>query len=125
MDGRRTVADEKVAPADGNVAPADGRRGQQVAGRRDQILDAALAMADEQGLDAVTMRAVAARIGVTAMALYPHVSSKDDLLDGLVDHLLAELSRPDPAQPWPDRLRALGRSAREVAHRHPAVAPLL
>jgi AcrR family transcriptional regulator len=100
-------------------------RREQAGDRRGQILDAALAIADEQGLDAVTMRAVAGRVGVTAMALYPHVSSKDDLLNGLVDHLLAELSRPDPGQPWRDRLRALGRSARELAHRHPAVAPLL
>jgi AcrR family transcriptional regulator len=97
-----------------------------VADRRQQILDAALAIADEQGLDAVTMRAVAARIGVTAMALYPHVRSKDDLVDGLVGRLLAELSLPDPAAaPWPDRLRTIGRSAREVASRHPAVVPLL
>jgi AcrR family transcriptional regulator len=117
------LADTDRALAEGRPQQAD--RQPQPADRRGQILDAALAIADEQGLDAVTMRAVAARIGVTAMALYPHVSSKDDLLDGLVDHLLAELSRPDPAQPWPDRLRALGRSAREVAHRHPAVAPLL
>ena len=41
------------------------------------------------------------------MALYPHVSSKDDLIDALVGRLLAEFSRPDPALPWPDRLRAL------------------
>ncbi len=93
--------------------------------RRQQILDASLAIADEQGLDAVTMRAVAARIGVTAMALYPHVTSKDDLLDGLVGRLLAELSLPDPALPWPDRLRGFAWSARQVAHRHPAVMPLL
>ena len=59
------------------------------------------------------------------MALYPHVRSKDDLLDGLVGRLLAELSRPDPSLPWRDRLRALGRSAREVAHKHPTVVPLL
>jgi AcrR family transcriptional regulator len=93
--------------------------------RRRRILDAALAIADEQGLDAVTMRAVAARVGVTAMALYPHVGSKEDLLDGLVGRLLAELSLPDPAKPWPDRLREIARSARDTAHRHPAVMPLL
>ena len=94
-------------------------------GRRAQILDAALAIADTEGLGAVTMRAVAARVGVTAMALYPHVRSKDDLLDGLVGRLLAELSLPDPAKPWPDRLREIARSARETARRHPAVMPLL
>jgi AcrR family transcriptional regulator len=94
-------------------------------GRRQQILDAALLIADKEGLDAVTMRAVAARVGVTAMALYPHVRSKDDLLDGLVGRLLAELSLPDQAKPWQDRLREIARSARETAHRHPAVMPLL
>jgi len=93
--------------------------------RRQQVLDAALAIADEKGLDAVTMRAVAARVGVTAMALYPHVKSKDDLLDGLVGRLLAELSLLDPAKPWQDRLRELARSAREAGRRHPAVMPLL
>jgi AcrR family transcriptional regulator len=94
-------------------------------GRRQQILDAALAIADERGLDAVTMRAVAARVDVTAMALYPHVTSKDDLLDGLVGRLLAELSLPDPGKPWRDRLREIAKSARETARRHPAVMPLL
>lgn len=93
--------------------------------RRREILDAALDIADKQGLDAVTMRAVAASIGVTAMALYPHVRSKDDLLDGLLGRLLTEFSLPDPAKPWPDRLREMARSARDTAHRHPAVVPLI
>jgi AcrR family transcriptional regulator len=101
------------------------RAGPPVPDRRQRILDAALAIADERGLDAVTMRAVAARVGVTAMALYPHVRSKEDLLDGLVGRLLTELSLPDPAKPWPDRLREIARSARETARRHPAVMPLL
>jgi AcrR family transcriptional regulator len=96
-----------------------------MADRRQQILDAALAIADERGLDAVTMRAVAARVGVTAMALYPHVTSKEDLLDGLVGRLLRELSLPDPGKPWPDRLREIAWSARETARRHPTVMPLL
>jgi AcrR family transcriptional regulator len=121
----QAAAGRREQAAAGRREQAVVDREQAAAGRREQILGAALAIADEKGLDAVTMRAVAARIGVTAMALYPHVRSKDDLLDGLVGRLLAELSRPDPAQPWADRLRALGRSARELAHRHPAVVPLL
>jgi AcrR family transcriptional regulator len=92
--------------------------------RRDEILDAAFAIADDKGLDAVTMRAVAARIGVTAMALYPHVQSKDDLLEGLLGRLLAEMSVPDPAKSWQDRGREFARSARAAALRHPAVLPL-
>jgi AcrR family transcriptional regulator len=94
-------------------------------GRREEILDAALAIADERGLSAVTMRAVAGRVGVTAMALYPHVRSKEDLLDGLVGRVLGELELPDPALRWLDRLRALALSARQVARRHAAVVPLL
>jgi AcrR family transcriptional regulator len=93
--------------------------------RRDQILDAALDIADEEGLGAVTMRAVASRVGVTAMALYPHVSGKEDLLDGLVTRLLAGVALPDASLCWTDRLRELGCSGREALHRHPALVPLL
>jgi AcrR family transcriptional regulator len=62
-----------------------------MADRRQEILDAALALADERGLQAVSMRAVAERIGVTPMALYPQVGSKAELLDGMVGRLLTEL----------------------------------
>src|SRR5260370_21795275 len=60
--------------------------------RRQAILDAAVALADERGLDAVSMRAVAERVGVTPMALYPHVGSKAELLDGMIGELLVQLS---------------------------------
>lgn len=93
--------------------------------RRQEILDIALALADEGGLGAVTMRAVAQRLGVTAMALYPHVASKDDLLDGLIGRALSELALPDPSLPWRDRLAMIGYSARELARRHPAAVPLI
>src|SRR5262249_35464407 len=95
---------------------------------RETILDVALALADERGLAAVSMRAVAERVGVTPMALYPYVGSKGALLDGLVDRLLGELlpvALPLTAAPWPDRVRALGRGAREMARRHPAAFGLL
>jgi AcrR family transcriptional regulator len=92
--------------------------------RRQEILDAALAIADEHGVDAVSMRAVADRVEVTAMALYPHVGGKG-LLDGLVGRLLGELTPPDPELPWRERMRALAASMRVVAHRHPAATQLL
>lgn len=92
---------------------------------RPAVLAAALAVADEHGLDAVTMQAVAARLGVTAMALYRHVRDKDDLLDGLVEALLTEFPPPDPALPWRERLAALATRIRASAARHPAVFPLL
>jgi AcrR family transcriptional regulator len=98
---------------------------------REEVLQASLAIADAEGLDAVTMQAVARRLGVTPMALYRHVASKADLLDALVEGLLTELSPPAGGLPPPDdrppreRLRAMGRSIREVARRHPSLFPLL
>ena len=86
---------------------------------RDAILDETAALADERGLDAVSMRAVAARLGVTPMALYHHVRDKDDLLDGLVERLLAELELPDPSLPPEQRLHELASGMRTVAARHP------
>lgn len=93
--------------------------------RGQEILDAALAIADEHGLDAVSMRAVAQRVGVTAMALYPHFSGKDALLDGLVGRVLSELTPPSGTASWQERLYALAHAVRDLAHRHPAVVPLL
>lgn len=96
-----------------------------MADRKQEILDAALAVADEKGLDAVSMRAVAQRVGLTPMALYPHVGDKTALLDAMVGQLLAELEVPDPAAPWPARLDALAQAARGLAKRHPTAIGLL
>jgi AcrR family transcriptional regulator len=86
---------------------------------RADVLDATLTIAEQHGLQAVSMRSVAARLGVTPMALYHHVRDKEDLLDGLVERLLAELPIPDPGLPWDERLRAMAASLRETAARHP------
>jgi AcrR family transcriptional regulator len=97
--------------------------------KRRLILDQALALVDERGLAAMSMRAVAERVGLTSMALYPYVGGKDALLDGLVDLLHRELGTTygvDPAGlDWRRRLRALGRAVRAVAHAHPGAFPLL
>jgi AcrR family transcriptional regulator len=76
------------------------------------------------------MRAVAERTGVTPMALYPHVGSKAELLDGMVERLLSELVPPAAAlaadgQDWRPRLRALAHAFRKLAHGHPWAATLL
>jgi AcrR family transcriptional regulator len=82
-------------------------------------------LADEQGLAAVTMQAVAHRLGVTPMALYRHVKNKADLLDGVVESILLEVPLPDSGDSWPDRLSAVARGTRVAALRHPGVFPLL
>lgn len=84
-----------------------------------------MAIADEGGLAAVTMAAVAGRLGVTPMALYRWVPSKSDLVDLLVGRLLTEFPPPAPHLPWADRLASTAREIRKVAHRHPGVFPLV
>jgi AcrR family transcriptional regulator len=97
--------------------------------KRRLILDQALALVDEHGLAAMSMRAVAERVGLTSMALYPYVGGKDALLDGLVDLLNLELGSACGADPadidWRQRLRALGRAVRALGHAHPGAFPLL
>lgn len=95
--------------------------------KRRLILDQALALVDERGLAAMSMRAVAERVGLTSMALYPYVGGKDALLDGLVDLMHLELSAEieDSGIDWRGRLRALGRAVRGLAARHPGAFPLL
>jgi AcrR family transcriptional regulator len=91
---------------------------------RDSVLRAGLDLAEEGGLEAVTLRRIAARMGVTPMALYRHVAGKDDLLDAMTDLLYAELDVPRPEGDWWLELATLARSARRVLLAHPATAPL-
>ncbi len=96
---------------------------------RDAILAAALEIADERGLAAVSMRSVGERVGMSAMALYPHVSNKEALLDGLVDLLLTEqvplVERLPADADWWTRLEALAHGVRDMAARHPSAFSLL
>jgi AcrR family transcriptional regulator len=93
---------------------------------RDQIVTAAIALADEAGADALTMKAVAARLGpYTPMALYRYVYSKDGLVDLMLDRVVAEI--PIPARPGPDwraDLQALAGQTQQMIKRHPWYAVL-
>lgn len=86
---------------------------------RQQVLDVALALADEGGLPAVTMAAVGGRLGVEAMSLYRHVGNKEEMLDGLVDRVFAEIEVPADARQWREALRRRAVSARAALRRHP------
>lgn len=93
---------------------------------REKVLQAGLDLVDEDGLDALTMAALARRLSVGTMSLYRHVRDRDDLLDGVAELLGREVVVPaDPGEPWPDRVMALCRSIRAVALRHPSAFPLL
>lgn len=85
---------------------------------RDRVVDAALALADEVGLEALTIRALAARLGVKPMAIYHHVANKDEILDAVVDRVFAEIELPLPGEPWREEMRRRAASARSVLTRH-------
>jgi AcrR family transcriptional regulator len=93
---------------------------------RQQVLQAALHYVDQHGLEALSMHKLGAALGVKAMSLYKHVAGKDDLLDGIVALLWAEVpADPPPGGDWREAVRQLAGSLRDLVHRHPAAAPLL
>lgn len=92
---------------------------------RDRVLAAAVEIADEQGVGAVTMRAVASKLGVEAMSLYNHVANKDDILGGMVDVVVEEIDLPADVDDWREAMRRRAVSAHRVFGRHPWVPVLL
>ena len=81
---------------------------------RDRVVEAALAIMDAEGLDAVTMRRVARDVGVEAMSLYHYVQDKDDLLDGVCARVMQDFRYPDEDRPWIEVARDGAREWRRV-----------
>jgi AcrR family transcriptional regulator len=86
---------------------------------RDRALRAAVALADEAGLESLTMRSLAHELGVVPMALYKHVANKDDLLDGMVDIIIGEIDPAIAGADWRSAVRERILSARRALLRHP------
>jgi AcrR family transcriptional regulator len=85
---------------------------------RELVLRAALEIADEGGLEALTMQRIGRRLGVEAMSLYRHVRNKEDVLDGIVDLVFGEIELPGDDVDWLSALRRRATSTREVLGRH-------
>ena len=92
---------------------------------RDRVVEAALRIMDTEGLDAVTMRRVGRELGVEAMSLYNHVRDKDDLLDGIREHVLSLFMDPGTEGPWEERARQAARTWRQVLRTHPNTLVLI
>jgi TetR/AcrR family tetracycline transcriptional repressor len=93
---------------------------------KETVVDRALQLADAGGLEALTIRKLAADLGVTPMALYWHFHSKEELLDGLAERLWSQIDlNLDPAAPWTSQLRGLLESLIVVLRGHPAAVGLL
>lgn len=102
---------------------ADGRRNNPLS--RDEIFERALAIVDEEGLEALTMRRLARDVGVEAASLYHHVPNKEALLDGVLVRMRAEMRIPDPLPAdWMDLMQEIFVEYRRVLTAHPNLMPL-
>lgn len=86
---------------------------------RERVLAAALDLADEEGLEAVSMRRLGQELGVKGMSLYNHVGSKDEILDGMLELVASEIEVPEDAPDWREAIRRSTTSARDAHVRHP------
>src|SRR6266508_1163542 len=86
---------------------------------RERVLRAAMTLADEGGIEALSMRKLAEALGVKAMSLYNHVANKADVLDGIVDAAWGEIVVPTGEADWKIEIRETAISAHETLVRHP------
>ena len=92
---------------------------------RERVLDAALRVADDGGLAGLTIRSLAEQLATRPMSLYHYVAGKEEILDGLVDLVFAEIELPEPTGRWREEMTKRARSARAVLRRHPWSIALL
>ncbi|HXI96012.1 MAG TPA: TetR family transcriptional regulator, partial [Candidatus Acidoferrum sp.] len=86
---------------------------------------AAIGLADSSGIESLSMRKLGQELGVEAMSLYNHVANKDDILDGIVDLVFAEIDLPSGAGDWKPAMRRRAISAHEALLRHPWAPSLM
>jgi AcrR family transcriptional regulator len=91
----------------------------------ERVLQAAVALADREGVGSLSMRRLAKELGVEAMSLYHHVPGKQALLDGMVDLVFGEIELPAADDDWRAAMRRRAVSAREVLARHPWAIALM
>jgi TetR/AcrR family tetracycline transcriptional repressor len=112
---------------DGDERAEQGRRGLS----RERIILTAIDFVDKHSLTALTMRRLGSELGVEAMSLYRYVNGREDLLEGIVDHMVAQLhldpdrSELGPADGWQAYLQWLAHGVRTLAREHPNVFPLI
>jgi len=92
---------------------------------REAVIAGAVELADEIGVEPLTLRKLAGHLGVQPMSIYHHVANKEEILDGMVDAVFAEIDMPPPTTPWRQAMRVRATSARDALRRHPWAAGML
>jgi len=118
------------APPELEEAAGAGRADGRHRLTRDRIVDEAIALVDAEGVNALTMRRLGARLGGEAMALYRYVNGREDLLEGVVDRLVASLeidpgTRMEPSDGWQAFLQWMAHNVRRLSLDHPLAFPLI
>jgi AcrR family transcriptional regulator len=98
---------------------ASGLRSHRPPVTRERVIETALRIMDEEGLDAVSMRRVGHELGIEAMSLYNHVEDKEDILDGICERVMADFEFPEPADSWEETCRQGARAWRNLLKKHP------
>lgn len=107
-------------------APRRGKGGRPAQITTDQVIAAAIGIVDADGLDALTMRGIGARLGVAAMSLYRHFPGRDAILAGIVDRLFATaIATVDPGPTWTDAVTRFAVGYRRMLLDHPNAVPLM
>ena len=99
-------------------APAAKRSPRRVPLTRERVLGAALKLADQGGIESLSMRKLGHELGVEAMAVYYHFANKDEVLDGIVDLVFSEIDLPAGGADWKTAMRQRALSVRDVLSRH-------
>jgi AcrR family transcriptional regulator len=92
---------------------------------RSKVLEAAIELADQIGIEALTIRNLANKLGVGAMTIYHHVPSRDAIVDGMVEIVFDKIEKPSADDDWKTAMRRRCISAREVLNQHKWAAPLM
>ncbi len=92
---------------------------------RQRVLECAVALADESGLAALTIRTLAQSMGTKPMSLYYYVANKEEILDGIVDMVFSEIEPPVPGGDWRAEMRRRAHGVRSALRRHPWAVGLL
>ena len=91
----------------------------------ERVLEGAVALADDIGIEALTIRKLATALDTKPMTIYHHVPSKEEIVNGMVEVVFAEIEKPPEDQDWKSAVRRRCISARDVMKRHPWAAPLM
>ena len=105
--------------------PTSGSTKERVSLSRDRVLAGAITVADAGGIGALTIRTLAQELGAKPMSVYHYVANKDEIIDGIVDLVYAEIDLPVPGGDWRTEMRRRANSARRVLANHPWATPLL